>query len=253
MIEIEAHKRNFLTPLFAKHDHLQTVIHAVLDTEMGTAVTDDPTNPNVAKLSLEFNFLGGKVAHPAAKALVQDLSGTAVVPNRQWRNLIYDIHGEKVKINHRYACDGSKLDIDHLQPLADKLDPEFTIHAVDHALAAQIREDVTPDLIDNFGSVEAFINNGFGFCVVQNETGRIVCGASTFAVCGHDIEVEIDTHPDFRRMGLATAVAAHMLIHCLQNDLTPHWDGHNPTSARLAQRLGYKITSSYETYYISPN
>lgn len=251
MIQLEPHNRTFLTPLFANHHYMRTVIGAVLETDVGTAVTDDTTTPHVAQLGLEFNFLGGDVNHPTAKELVENLQGTAVVPNQQWRNLLREIHGDNVQILHRYACDGSKLNSDHLQTLTTKLNPDFAIKKIDAALAQQIRDDVTPDLIDNFGSVAAFLANGFGFCVVHASTGRIACGASTFAVCGHDIEVEIDTHPDYRRKGLATAVAAHMLNYCLQNNLVPHWDGHNPTSARLAQRLGYKILASYETYRVS--
>lgn len=253
MIQLDPHNRTVLTPLFAKHQHMRTIIGAILETDFGTAVTDDPVNPHVAKLTTEFNFVGGDANHPAATELVKNLCGTTIVPNHQWRNLLYEIHDEQIKVHHRYACDGSKLSIDHLQPLVDKLNPDFAIKKIDRQLATQIRDDVTPDLIDNFGSVNDFLAQGFGYCVVQSETGRIVCGVSTFAVCGNDIEVEIDTHPDFRRKGLATAVAARMLIYCLQNNITPHWDGHNPTSSRLAQRLGYKVLASYETYSITGN
>ena len=242
--------RSTLTPLFAEHRHLQTIIRAILEAEMGTAVTDNPAKPNVANLQLEFNFLGGDATHPAAVELVKGIKGTAVIPNEQWRNLIYQIHGERVKPHTRYACDGAQLSITHLQPLAANLPAEFVVKKLDLPLAQQIRRDVSPDLVDNFGSAEAFMAKGLGFCALHVPTGRIACGASTFAACGHDIEIEIDTHPHYRRQGLATAVAAHLIIYCLQNNITPHWDAHNPTSARLAQRLGYQMLGAYETYHI---
>ena len=250
---VEPPARRALTPLFAEHNHLRTVIGAILEAGMGTAVTDNPTRPNAASLYLEFNFLGGDAAHPAAAELVRHLKGTAVVPNDQWRDLLYQIHGERLKTHQRYACNHTQLHTAHLQPFTANIAPEFTITQLDLALAQQIRRDVTPDLVDNFGSAKAFIEQGFGFCALHAATGRIACGASTFAVCGSDIEIEIDTHPHYRRQGLATAVAAALIIHCLQNNITPHWDAHNPTSARLAQRLGYQMLGTYETYYISNN
>lgn len=247
---VEPSARHVLTTLFAEHKYLRTVIGAILEAGMGTAVTDNPANPNAASLYLEFNFLGGDAAHPAAAELVRNLKGTAVVPNNQWRDLLYQIHGERLKTHQRYACDHTQLHLAHLQPFVSSIAPEFTIKQLDVALAQQIRRDVTPDLVDNFGSAKAFIAQGFGFCALHVPTGQIACGASTFAVCGSDIEIEIDTHPHYQRRGLATAVAAALIIHCLQNNITPHWDAHNPTSARLAQRLGYQMLGTYDTYYI---
>ena len=252
MIELAPHNRNLLAPLFSEHKQLRTVIDAILQNGMGTAVTDDPIHPQIAKLTLGFDFLGGDATHPAAIDLVSGLVGeTAVLPNKQWRDLIFATHGERVKIHNRFTSDGAQLNIEQLRPFAASHPVEFTIKQIDLLLAQQIRTDVTPDLIDNFGSVEAFIKRGFGFCAVHTTTGRIACGASTFAACSHNIEIEIDTHPHYRQLGLATAVSAHLIIYCLQNNIHPHWDAHNRTSARLAQRLGYQMRGAYETYRIT--
>ena len=178
MIELTPHNRTVLAPLFAKHKHMCTVIGAILETEVGTAVTDATPNPNIAKLALaEFTFVGGDASHPSAPELAKDLTGIVIVPSRQWRNLIYDQRGEQIKIHHRYACDGANLSIEHLQPLVDKLNPDFTIKKMDKALATQIRDDVTPDLIDNFGTVNDFLAQGVWLlcCAKQHRACRLWC------------------------------------------------------------------------------
>ena len=57
---------------------------------------------------------------------------------------------------------------------------------------------------------------------------------------------------EYRRQGVATALAAHLLCWCLQNHVDPHWDAANPESCRLARKLGYVPAGDYQAYYLAP-
>ena len=62
--------------------------------------------------------------------------------------------------------------------------------------------------------------------------------------------MEIDTHPDFRRRGLARSVAATMILHCLDEGIEPCWDAHNPESAALALQLGFVDPQAYTVFVV---
>lgn len=47
-------------------------------------------------------------------------------------------------------------------------------------------------------------------------------------------------------MGLATAVGATLIVHCLEHGIEPHWDTSNPVSENLAKKLGYIPDTNYE-------
>ncbi len=60
----------------------------------------------------------------------------------------------------------------------------------------------------------------------------------------------IETHPDHRRKGLATLLAAYMIEYSLENGLEPRWDAENESSARLAAKLGYSDPEEYKVMII---
>lgn len=75
--------------------------------------------------------------------------------------------------------------------------------------------------------------------------GEIVAGASSYSVYPGGIEIEIDTRADHRRRGLARALAARLILRCLNLGLFPSWDAANETSGHLAQSLGYRPLGPY--------
>jgi predicted GNAT family acetyltransferase len=95
----------------------------------------------------------------------------------------------------------------------------------------------------SFASPEQFVERGSGFCLLTGD--QIVSAATTFAICSRGIEIQISTREKHQRKGLATVVAAHLLLHSLQQGLDPNWDAANQASARLAQRLGYTPRGTY--------
>jgi hypothetical protein len=54
------------------------------------------------------------------------------------------------------------------------------------------------------------------------------------------------------RFGLARAVAATLMLECLERGLTPHWNAANPVSQQLAVSLGYEPAEICEILLVAP-
>ncbi|MCU4768590.1 GNAT family N-acetyltransferase [Bacillus toyonensis] len=96
-----------------------------------------------------------------------------------------------------------------------------------------------------WGSNEAFLNDGFGFCIEQNGMTVAEC-VSIFSGNGF-AEIDIVTHEAYQGKGLAQAVATRFIEHCIQNDITPCWDCYvdNISSQKLASKLSFHHPIEY--------
>ena len=81
--------------------------------------------------------------------------------------------------------------------------------------------------------------------------GKIVSGASSYTRYKEGIEIEVDTVPEERGKGLATAVCAALILACLDEGLYPSWDAQNLTSVHMAQKLGYEFAHEYTVYEVA--
>ena len=87
--------------------------------------------------------------------------------------------------------------------------------------------------------------------MVVNKEGVPVAGASSYYVYPGGIEIQIDTHQDYRRRGLATTAAAGLILACLDRGLYPSWDAANLSSVALAEKLGYQFDHEYTAYEVN--
>ena len=99
-----------------------------------------------------------------------------------------------------------------------------------------------------FSSSRDFEERGIGYAV--RHSGRLVAGAVSGYLSGGGIEIQINTHPDYRQQGFARAVAVPLILECLERGLEPNWDSSNPASQRLAEQLGYVQRGSYEWWIV---
>ena len=93
------------------------------------------------------------------------------------------------------------------------------------------------------------MERGFGFCLLHGDDMASV--ATTFAICSKGIEIQINTRKEHRRKGLATVVAAQLIVHSLQNKLDPNWDAANESSVGLATKLGYTPQGTYSMVFFT--
>ena len=103
----------------------------------------------------------------------------------------------------------------------------------------------------NFGSVEGFVKNGFGSCLVKDDD--IVSWCMSDCVSGHRCEIGIHTDHRHRRRGLATLTTAATIEHCLSRGLTHvgwHCHTYNRPSAATAEKVGFQYVLDHRMYRV---
>ena len=248
IVSIDPAMRSVLTPLFADYLPQRIFIHSVLEGHSGIALADSNTNPRVAQLTHPgWAILGGDVTHPVAQKFVQQLSDIWVIPiSAAWRALIFSVQGQHLKQTHGITFSPDSLNLEHLRDLQKQIPSDCHIERIDIALARQLKNEGLSTL-PGFSSLTDFAERGIGFCV--SIEGRIMSHAVSLMQCREGIHIGIETDPDFRNKGFASAIAAKLLAHCMERDIYPHWaaSSENAASIHLAEKLGYVRDGVYET------
>ncbi|MCA9892728.1 MAG: GNAT family N-acetyltransferase [Anaerolineae bacterium] len=253
MIEVVENRRQQLGALFEGAQG-GLMPDAVLDGCMGRALADSAC-PKFAVLELpaaDVVILGGDLNQPAATDYLRNLSKfTMLFANApDFEKVTKHIHRGKWVAFERFAFSTDHLSWDKMRQFQADLPDGFHVKKLDVDLARQLAQDEANEYANhhgiNFDSPEDFVARGGAYCICEAHT--IACVASSFAVCAHGIEIQIDTHPDYRRRGLGTVAAAYLIAHCLENDLEPGWDAATEVSAELAKKLGYTPQATYQMY-----
>lgn len=248
LIELAPTARESLRPLFAGLPGLHGCLDAVLEGAMGTAHADDAGRPTVAFVRLEdFCLVGGDAGLAAAEEAIRSIRrpATVVPADESWERLLRRIFGDRLRTRTRVQFRPGLWDGAHLRGFIGALPDGFTLKRITGADAARFG-DLAASLVYNFGSAEEFAARGIGFGIEHE--GRFVSGCSSFALSSHSLEFEIQTHPEFRRRGLACASAARMIEHCRDHQLEPCWDAHNDMSAAMAEKVGFVDPTPYTAY-----
>ena len=224
----------------------EPMILSCLQGHMGTLAVDDPNAPRSACITAgDFCFLAGA---PSA-ALVAGTPAAILVPRTaDWHPVIEAVWGRQVRPYTRYATrkDINRFDRENLSALVTP-PQEITLSPIDSdAYGLLGQADWSRDLRGLFRDSVDFCRRGMGIAAWHG--GTIVAGASSYAIFDGGIEIEIDTHPDFRQRGLATACGAALVLACLERGLYPSWDAHTPISLHLAEKLGYVSAGPYPVY-----
>ena len=239
-------------PLFG--DWPETILWSCLQDVMGVIYADDPIAPRSAAAILgDFCFLAGEPLQALAALALQDRDSRILIPqDNRWNSAIIRQFGAYAVPITRYATrkDPAAFDCLHLQKLAAGLENSYTIRIIDKSLYDLCNKELwSRDLVSQFPDWPAFRDLGLGFVVLQN--GQLLSGASSYSRYRDGIEIEIDTHPDYRRQGLALACGAQLILECLNRGLYPSWDAHTPASLALAERLGYTLSHPYSAFFVS--
>jgi GNAT superfamily N-acetyltransferase len=229
--------------LFAEHKTLRAVIDSALERRLGQLHYDDPGRPVIGRIDLGcYAIFSGDPAHPLAAEWLGELKAPLeiVLPDDQtWRDLVDRLLGDRCSDRPMRTFALHDLAPATLKTLTGAVPAGFRVAQLDPELAEQFDDDLRPHALSVFPSVDALLEHGIGYAVVAPD-GRVAAQTSSYAISAQGVEIAIGTHPDFRRLGLARAAAASMLLGCLERDLRPEWSASNPVSKRLARSLGYR-------------
>lgn len=97
-------------------------------------------------------------------------------------------------------------------------------------------------------SKEAFLKNGFGYCLI--EEGRMLACAFASGVSKDYVDIGVETAEECRGKGYGRIVSAAMVKETLRRGKTPVWDCdiRNEASMRLACSVGFEIIGTHPWY-----
>ena len=118
-------------------------------------------------------------------------------------------------------------------------------------LSAESKKFLLPRLSEFWGSLDAFLNTGLGYVLVDRD--EIVSLCFSGFVAGNIHAIDIETKESHRRKGYAEIVSHAFLADCMKRQFRPHWDcmAGNTASVRLAEKLGFRKSHVYTLYSFS--
>jgi RimJ/RimL family protein N-acetyltransferase len=238
---------------------------AVLDgNSPGRVFVDDPAQPGTAfMLSPEGSYLAGDPDNDvfnqafnrdvvSRRTLGEDVRVLfLVVHPERWRDRLPSLlapHAPVTMRRRHYVCRTLRCD------WRARLPEAYAVHRIDRALLDSARLTV-PDHVmgwveNNWGSIDRFLQGGFGFATVSE--GEIVSWSLADCVSRDQCEIGIHTVPAHRRRGLATATAAAAVEHALSHGFAMvgwHCPEDNLGSIGTAERVGFWRERDYAAYY----
>jgi RimJ/RimL family protein N-acetyltransferase len=256
-------------PLFAGFDYSLSIRAAIQGRNPGRIFVDNAAHPRTAfALTVEGYLLTGEYDNPATlealrvflkkqiftgKVFVNgpESLSLAVYPEA-WETRLPDLiptHEMEKLERYHYLCRELAFDWRAALPAG------YTVRRVDRDL---LRADdiIIPEAIaewttieDMWGTVDNFLTNGIGFCVLHEN--QIVAQCMADCIADEQIDIGIITIPGYRRKGLASIVTAVTVEHCLAHGLKTvgwHCNAQNVGSWKTAEKVGFKRNREY-TYY----
>ena len=247
-----AQERANAAPLFANWD--ETLIGTSLQGRMGSVWQLSAT----AAVCLCGDFVFAAAGEGEEKALLEavraHLSGRfAILASRDDGLLmrVPEVFGRAACAQTRYAFDKhTAFDRNHLGQLARSILPGVRLVAFDDSICRMAaQQEWSRDFCSQFEGAEDYLRRGVGVAALYAE--QLVGGASSYICYDGGIEIELDTHRDWRGRGIATACAARLILTCLDRGLYPSWDAASLTSVHIAQRLGYGPGHPYPVWHLN--
>ncbi len=237
---------------FAKSQRVDLSFDCYLEGTAGRVVVDDTENPTVFRLEQgPFWYFAGDASCVAAKQLMKEMpSYTFLMPSPpEWIKLAKSIFGRNLTQNQRYRFSGDQLSKIHLEGILERSRFAAEIQRIDADMAHKFIDDkVYLFDIPGFRSAQDFFERGLGYCLFIRD--RVAAAAYAAQACSKGIEVSIYVEERHRQRGIATALAARLVLECLQRGWVAHWDAANPESCKLAQKLGYHLLGEYQGYFL---
>lgn len=220
--------------------------HSVLDGVMGEAYVDNIINPKIAFLVVRsYCFISGNTEKEKLKEIIdKNFKNYKLIPSDNISKQLEEIYNNDIYKSQRYSIKKEvEFNKNKLKEMSNALENNFKIIKIDQTLANRIKKENFINVTDDYEK------NGIGFCCIHNN--EIVGVASSNIFYKDGIEVNIKVEEQYRRRGIATAMASKLILECLEQNKKISWDAANMNSVGLAEKLGFKYDSTYNFYSFS--
>lgn len=216
---------------------------SVLQGLIGEAYVYNICNPKIAFLTVKkYCFISGTLEKEKLKeAIDNNFSKYILIPSDNLGKVIEEIYQDKIIKSERYSMKKDvKFDIIKLEQMAKSLPKEYNLAKIDEFLEKRIKQEHFMNITDDYK------NYGIGYCCIYND--EIIGVASSNIFYKDGIEINIRVKEDYRRKGIATAMASKLILECLRENRKVSWDAANINSVGLAEKLGFEYDSTYNIY-----
>lgn len=246
-----------IAPLFEGWQ--ESLIWSCLQGCMGEAWADNTEKPKSARILLaDFCFFAGEASRELVTREIRNQARKFVImvpplkeEGESWAREIEQAYGSNCNRVERYAIkkEPGIFDKGHLIQIAGSLKEGYELKLIDEEIFGQTKNfQWSMDFTSQFSDYKDYKDRGLGAAVLME--GELVSGASSYTVYQGGIEVEIGTREDCRRLGLASACGARLVLECMDRGLYPSWDAQNWWSVKLAEKLGYHFDRAYPAYEV---
>lgn len=243
---IKTDRREQISALFSGFE--DSVLISYAEGRVGQGWCDDEKDMKSGIINAgDFYFVAGETTlAPQAAELAKGNTEAVFMPSSaEWVKALLETDGS-LETTVRYRTRSPEgFDISELESFADMSGfMGFEISDINKDIYEQALSEVwSRSFVCNFLDYNNFVKYGFGRFIMHE--GRLVCGASCYSSYSKGAEVEIATHPDYRKKGLATAAGAAFILECVRRGLKPHWDAANRTSLKIAEKFGFELKEEY--------
>lgn len=225
-------------------------MYGALSGAFSEAFADWAEHPTVGMICIhDFVFFAGDTSCATAATMIRSRPTSSWLIGRDgaWQKRFVELCGDQLRPKVRFAFQSPPVwDREWLTGLIRSVPAGCTLMQIPEADAARFAQ-LSDTLVDFDAQGHPTMARSVGFGVEQD--GQFIAGCAG-AAAGGMLEFEIQTQLAHRRRGLATAVAAAMILYCLDHGLQPCWDAANEMSACLAEKIGFVGRTPYSAYQI---
>ena len=240
-------------------DHvLPTFAYSVLDNYITGDIVIDEGSLLIGTSSGIYVAVGNEQNDNFSDLLIQifmkrknsDQRFTLFSPTQAWDGRINELFGGELRPLQRYSF---RFNLSDFPRRISSLPNDFQCNKINEDTLQSSSDFNESYIIKYWGSVERFLEKGFGYCITQSNIAHKNVHASeciSIFSSSEFAEVDIATNDQFRGKGLAQANAEAFITECVERELTPRWDCdiHNTASIRLAGKLGFGNPAQYSIF-----
>jgi GNAT superfamily N-acetyltransferase len=255
MRKLEADRYPVTQGLLAELSTSNLSVAAVLaGTAPGQVWADDPDDPRVVLISSpEGYYLAGDAQHAASYATIKGVlphHAYLILDPPAWADVLDQIWVNRAARRHpRLHLLLETFRLPHWRSLVP---PGYQLTPVDRDLLALTdlkNHGHVAEWVGGWHSVDDFVQNGFGYCLVRGDTIASWCIADT--VLEERCEMGVTTDAGHRRRGLAAVVVSAAVEQCLERGFTEigwHCLRSNAGSVAVGRKVGFEIERAYDGY-----